>query len=116
MNRRNPRSIYGSQSKHTCVCEPGIPPTIGLTLFSSLLNNIKETINKFFPRANINAPFTADMYVGGALPARIVIRLLWIQQNPGIQFDRTDQTHLYQVKDLYLSKHLDWRNDILFAN
>jgi hypothetical protein len=80
-----------------------------------MLNSLKESISKFFPPARLSAPFTADMHVGGALPARIVIRLIWIKDNPGIQFDKANPTHLWQVRDLYESMKLDYTKDPLFA-
>ncbi len=80
-----------------------------------MLNSLKESITKFFPASLLNAPFTADMSVGGTLPARIVIRLVWIKDNPGVQFDKTNTTHLWQVRDLYESMKLDYTKDPLFA-
>jgi len=80
-----------------------------------MLSSLKESITKFFPPSLLNAPFTADMPVSGTLPARIVIRLLWIKNNSGIQFDKTNTTHMWQVRDLYESMKLDYTKDPLFA-
>jgi hypothetical protein len=115
MYRRQPRSIYGTRSKYSCVCEPVLHPIIGVSLLNTLLNSLKESIVKFFPPTQTKAPFTADMTVGSKLPARIVIRLIWIKDNPGVQFDKTNQTHLWQVRDLYESMRLDYTKDPLFA-
>lgn len=85
-------------------------------MLQSILTQLTNSITKFYPRGQTNAPFTANMSIGSKLPARVVIRLIWIRNNPGIQFDQTNLTHLYQVKDLYLAAYQDWTKDPLFAN
>ncbi len=115
MSRRLTRPIYGIMTKYSRVCEPAIHPTISISILNTILDSLKDSIIKFFPPSLLNAPFTANMYIGGSLPARIVIRLLWIKHNPDVQFDKTNTTHLWQVRDLYESMHLDYTKDPLFA-
>jgi hypothetical protein len=122
MSRRSTKkSIYGfgrsngvSDGAGPCVCVPEPPPEIGLQLLSSTLLFFKNAIEKFFPRMNINAPFTAPMSVRGKLPAYIVVRLLWGKRYPGVKFNTQSQIHLMQIKDLYLEVRADWSKDVLF--
>ena len=111
------RPIYGSSAlAGSCVCEPETPPTVGLSLLQQVIGLLRSTIDKFYPRAQVNAPFTARMTARGYLPSEIVTRLIWIKRYIGVQFDQTSAIHRSQLKDIYLENLCDWRKDKLFAD
>jgi hypothetical protein len=111
------RPIYGTFASDThCVCTPETPPTVGLSLLQQVIGLLRSTIDKFYPRAAVNAPFTARMSARGYLPAELVTRLIWIKRYIGVQFDPTSAIHRSQLKDIYLENLCEWRNDKLFAD
>jgi hypothetical protein len=60
--------------------------------------------------------FIGKMSGTSAISPAYYVRLLWIEENPGTVFDKTNNAHILQLIDLYLQLGLDWKEDPLIKH
>ena len=106
------KPIYGCKNIASCDSDP--PPIALLTVLRNIIDKFTYAIDKFFPDAKTNAPFTADMDATINVPPIIMVRLMWIKEHKGVKFDVHNTVHLNQIKDMYLRIGRDWEQDPLF--
>jgi hypothetical protein len=82
--------------------------------FDNVLTLLRQTVEKFYPADLVGIPFTAPLNTRSGLPATHLLRMKWIKDHPGVVFDKTNPTHRYQLKDLYIVYGADWTKDPLF--
>jgi hypothetical protein len=113
-----PKAIYGLNKNAfcpkicDCVAEPD--PIISILTLNTILTVLKESVAKFFPPALVRAPFSAPLITKAGIPATHLLRMKWIRDHPGEQFNKNNVQHRFQLMDLYLINGLDWKKDPLF--
>ena len=94
-----------------CVCLPGFDPLESLRLLDDFISLLIYAMTKFYVSSAVKAPLSAKMTVRGRMPFKVYVRVLWGKQNPGVIFNAYAEKHINQLKDIYLSFGMDWRND-----
>lgn len=110
------RPIYGISKKQEadCSCIPEVSPIIGLRLLQTYLENLKVAIDRFYNSMFGIAPIVANMTMRATVATPVFMRLRWIDENPGIKFDKTNPAHRDGLKFIYNIHNRDWRLDPLF--
>lgn len=104
-------TMVSYDNEHNCECEPAISPLIALQNLLNFLTAFQSTLSSYYVTENVNAPLSAKMTVSGTMKFRLFSRLVWGRTYTGHKFDRTNQTHLNGLKDIYLAYNQDWSND-----
>lgn len=108
--------------------EPTVPPLAVLEQLMMIIQKMKITVERFYPRAMAVAMIIGRMGFSASVPFVVSVRLKWIDQygtktiagengvieNITVKFDKNSEVHRLQLKDLYLSAGMDWRTDPMF--
>jgi hypothetical protein len=110
------RPIYGISKKldSSCICEPTVSPLVALSTLQGILADLRVALERFYNQTFGIAPLAADMSMRAVVSTPVFMRMLWIKENPGVKFDKTNLTHLNGLKFIYNLQNRDWRNDPLF--
>lgn len=112
------KPIYGMGRKNGngdgCYCIPETPPATTLTMLLSILTKLRSTIEKFYNPFQGVANVVGIMTMRAVVSTPVFMRLKWIEEHPGVKFDKTNPTHLDDIKFLYNITNQDWRKDPLF--
>lgn len=71
---------------------------------------IDKFYNPFFGVAEVIGVMTMKAKVSTPM----FIRLRWIEEHPNTKFDKTNATHLDDIRFLYNIYNKDWRTDPMF--
>lgn len=96
------------------MCLPEVSPVIGLEVLYSVLENLKTAIQRFYNTSFGVAPVVANMTMRAAVSTPVFMRLRWIDENPGVKFDKTNLAHRDGLKFIYNLYNRDWTKDPLF--
>ena len=115
-SNKGTRPIYGISKKQeaACICIPEVSPIIGLQLLHTYLEHLKTTIDRFYNPSFGIAPIIATMRMSAVVATPVFMRLRWIDENPGVKFDKMNSSHRDGLKFIYNIYNRDWRKDPLF--
>lgn len=106
---RNPRPIYGKRCDvipDTCVAD-----SVYLETLSTLMESVREVVDKFFPKAIGYAQVIGELGAIGFVPPVIFVRFVWAKTHPGEKFTNSEYQQL-EIIDIYLQNPpLNWRED-----
>jgi len=110
------RPIYGISNARTtgCHCVPDPPLANALLGLQSILVKLRTVIDKFFNPFFGVSQVVGTMTMKATVPTVVFMRLKWIETHPNTKFDKTNPTHLDDIKFLYNLDNKDWRTDPLF--
>lgn len=109
------RPIYGLSAKAGEVCcVPEVPPEAALTKFLVILSSLRTAIERFYDTFFGVAPVVANMSMSARAPITVVVRVRWMNENPGVKFNSTNIAHIEAIKFIYNLAGKDWRTDPLF--
>jgi hypothetical protein len=112
------KTIYGGglsvNCPKICDCVADPEPIQAILQLDAVLTLLKTAVQNFYPSDTVRAPFTAPLSTRAGIPATHLLRMAWVRDHPGVQFDKTNSLHRFQLKDLYLMNGLDWTRDPLF--
>jgi hypothetical protein len=113
---RGSRPIYGLPKKKDtrCICVPEVSPLVGLIALKRVLDNLEIIIDRFYNTSFGIAPVVANMTMRGFVSTPVFMRLRWIDENPGVKFDKMNLVHRDGLKFIYNINNRDWRLDPLF--
>ena len=112
-------SIYGERPTNAgCVIpldriKAKVLGGIGLS-FTQIIDKIAFMSDTFYMIKEMN--FVGKMSGSSAVSPALYVRLLWIEENPGQTFDKTNNGHVLQLIDLYLTIGQDFREDPMIKN
>jgi hypothetical protein len=94
-------------------CDPSVPYIDTMNIFVSLLESLKASIKRYFPKANIIAPPISDLSVKGTMDLSLYTRVMWSRKYASIykKFDASDIVHVNLLKDIFLEIGYDWHID-----
>ena len=115
-SNRMSRPIYGISKRDNdpCNCVPETPPSVTLTSFLGILSSLRRIIDRFYN------PFMGVSQVIGRLTMTaqvappVFMRLKWIDEHPGIKFDKQNTDHHNDLKFIYNLYNQDWHDDPMF--
>ena len=110
------RPIYGvsKRDNDSCNCVPETPPSVTLTSFLGILASLRRVIDKFYNPFMGVADILGQMSMSAMVAPTIFMRLRWIEEHPGIKFDKQNEAHRNDLKFLYNLYNKDWRDDPMF--
>ena len=100
-----------------CPCVTA-PTLLDFKLFDNLLAVLsitKTIIKQFFPSSTIFANVIADMGAYVNVPPALYVRFVWSKRFPGIKFDKTNMTMLFQLRQIYGEYGFDWTTDPILS-
>lgn len=97
-----------------CDCLMDPDPILSVIALDAMLTQLRDAVSKFYPAALVGIPFMAPLNTRAGLPATHLLRMKWLKDHPDVVFDKTNPSHRYQLKDLYLLYGADWTKDPLF--
>jgi len=110
------RPIYGISSAlaNGCHCVPDPPLSNALLKLRSVLEKLRSVIDKFYNPFFGMAEVIGNMSMSAKVSFPVFIRLKWIEEHPNTKFDKTNATHLDDIRFLYNLYNKDWRTDPMF--
>ncbi len=85
-----------------------------LQKLASILQKLRTVIERFYNPAAGVAPVVANMTMRAGVSTAVLMRLLWVDANPGVKYDKTNPTHLDGLKFIFNLNNRDWRKDPMF--
>jgi len=123
MYRRNPRPIYGTRQRKTCLPTEIIPcaqacPGIEVAFIQleAMIENMQKALQQFFPAQTAMANFIANMSARAYVSPQILVRLGWRQTFKDQAFNKNNVLHRLQIKSLYIQLGADYTQDPLFKD
>ena len=111
MRRNAPgKSIYGRSCKKPAC--PEFPLTEYYAALETMVREVIDVIDKFFPAARAFANIEGNVSARVAMPLPIFIRLVWIGRNPGTTLNN-DPLQVIQLKQIYYEYNMVWETDPL---
>ena len=111
------KPIYGSKSatNDSCLCTVNPPISTGLHNLLVLINTLKVSIRKYLPAIELNVPIRGTVTSKMFVPPIIMVRLLWVDRNPGAKQNRDNYFYRQSIRDLYyqLGRSEAWTQDPL---
>jgi hypothetical protein len=77
-----------------------------------IITELTDVIDSMI-KLRVEMLFVGQMTATSTTTPPVFTRLLWIEENKGIKFDRTNPLHVLQLKDKYMQVNEDWRQDPL---
>lgn len=110
------KPIYGMtrSTSDGCNCVPDPLPSVALTSFLKILSRLRTVINQFYNPFFGVAQVIGSMTMSAKVSTPVFIRFKWIESNPNTKFNKTNPTHLDDIKFLYNIYNKDWKEDPLF--
>lgn len=110
------RPIYGVGNTTTngCICIPDPPFTVALIKLRTILGKLRSVIEKFYNPFFGISQVIGKMSMSARVSTVVFIRLKWIETNPDVKFDKTNPTHLDDIRFIYNILNKDWHTDPLF--
>lgn len=110
------RPVYGlgPNGLGDCWCVPETPYKDTLLLFKSVLTNLRTAIERFYNSTLGVAPVVANMSMKAFVSTPVFVRMRWIEENPGIRFNKWNPAHRDGIKFIYNLINKDWRTDPMF--
>lgn len=117
------KSLYGCErecGKPVITCDIDLSPLKKLMTpsFDMVLTQLYKLIDRILNiklTGRINA-IEGKLTGYAIIPVAIRVRIAWTQMYPGEYFDDTNPLQLGQIKDIYLSRGYDWRQDPFFTS
>lgn len=111
------KPIYGTKSSNnsSCICIVNPPVSTGLQNLLVLINTLKVSIQKYLPAIELNVPIHGSITSIMKVPPIIMVRLLWVNRNPGAKQNRDNYFYRQSIRDLYyeLGRGEAWGQDPL---
>jgi hypothetical protein len=110
------RPIYGISSAlgNGCHCVPDPPLSNALLKLRSVLEKLRTVIDQFYNPFFGVAQVVGVMTMSAKVSLPVFIRLKWIEEHPNTKFDKTNATHLDDIRFLYNIANKDWHTDPIF--
>ncbi len=116
------RSVYGvsrisySTPKKAC-CDLGTDFSNQVfveasTEFLSILDTMTDVIDSMI-KLRVEMLFIGKMTATSSTTPPVMTRLMWLDENKDVKFDKTNPIHILQLKDKYMQLQLDWKQDPL---
>ena len=110
------RPIYGiaKRDNDPCNCVPETPPSVTLSTFLGILASLRNVIDKFYDPFMGVAQIIGRLTMSAKVAPPIFMRLRWIEDHPGVKFDKQNAAHRNDLKFLYNLYDQEWRDDPMF--
>ena len=110
------KPIYGMtrSTSDGCNCVPDPLPTVALTSLLTILSRLRTVIDQFYNPFFGMAQVIGAMRMSAKVSTPVFIRLKWIEAHPQVKFDKTNPSHVDDIKFLYNIYNKDWHTDPLF--
>ena len=111
------KPVYGIKSSinNSCICIVNPPISTGLQNLLVLINTLKVSIQKYLPAVELNVPIRGSITSIMKVPPIFMVRLLWVDRNPGAKQNRDNYFYRQSIKDLYfeIGRGEAWTQDPL---
>lgn len=111
------RPIYGISTRPevSCDCIADPPPTVALLKLLAIIQGFRTAVQRFYDQTYGVAPVVANMRMSAVVSTPVLVRLRWIELNPGVVFNKNNLAHLDGIKFIYNLINRDWHTDPLFS-
>jgi hypothetical protein len=78
----------------------------------NILDTMESVIDSMI-KLRVEMLFIGNMTATSSTTPPVFTRMMWIQENKDIKFNKTNPIHILQLKDKYMQLRLDWKQDPL---
>jgi len=109
------RARYAAPTKVCCDLGSDFSDRVFIEASTDMLNilDTMESVIDSMIKLRVEMLFIGKMTAKSSTTPPVFTRMLWIQENKDIKFNKANPIHILQLKDKYMQLRLDWKQDPL---